>query len=44
VVDLLATGHRRRLTDALEVGLARLDAVVRSHAPARATPPAAGVG
>jgi AcrR family transcriptional regulator len=44
VVDLLATGHRRRLTDALEVGLARLDAVVHSHAPAGATPPAGGVG
>lgn len=27
VVDLLATGHRRRLGDALEVGLARLEAV-----------------
>ena len=28
VVDLLATGQRRRLTEALEVGLARLDALV----------------
>jgi hypothetical protein len=28
VVDLLATGDRRRLTQALEIGLARLDQLV----------------
>ena len=32
VVDLLATGERRRLTRALEVGLARLDQVVWANA------------
>ena len=32
VVDLLATGERRRLTRALEVGLARLEQVVWANA------------
>ena len=32
VVDLLATGERRRLTRALEVGLARLEQVVWASA------------
>ncbi|MBA3398858.1 MAG: hypothetical protein H0U01_02750, partial [Acidimicrobiia bacterium] len=32
VVDLLATGDRRRLTRALEVGLARIEQVVWASA------------
>jgi AcrR family transcriptional regulator len=33
VVDLLATGDRRRLTQALEIGLARLDQLVAATGP-----------
>ncbi|MGH9271205.1 MAG: TetR/AcrR family transcriptional regulator [Ilumatobacteraceae bacterium] len=36
IVDLLATGHRRRLGHALEVGLARLEAVGGSSDPREA--------